>query len=405
MRGKYVIILTALLAGALLVWGFTRKQAPVEAPFAKAARETIISSLTTNGKVEPVEWASARAERAGVIQRVFVQRGQEVAKGVALVQLDVTAAGSQLAAADTQIAQAHAEEQLVRQGGSQLNRTQIDGELAAAQVALHNAQRDYDAIQRLVVKQAAPRHELESLRQRVEQAQLQIQALQQRRAALVSPSDLPVAKAKVNEAESSADYARRTLGQSIIRAPISGTVYQFDLRLGAFVNPGDLVANIGHLRQVRVIVYVDEPDLGRVNVGMPVTITWDAMPGRQWKGAVDKLPTQVVALGSRQVGEVGCIIDNPDRDLLPGTNINAEIRSKVVQNALIIPTAALHREGGSTAVFVLLNNEHVAKREIKIGVTSYTKAQVVQGILEGDSVALPTDKPLKTDARVRPTYP
>lgn len=405
MRGKYAIILTALLAGALLVWGFTRKQAPVEAPFAKAARETIISSLTTNGKVEPVEWASARAERAGVIQRVFVQRGQEVAKGVALVQLDVTAAGSQLAAADTQIAQAHAEEQLVRQGGSQLNRTQIDGELAAAQVALHNAQRDYDAIQRLVVKQAAPRHELESLRQRVEQAQLQIQALQQRRAALVSPSDLPVAKAKVNEAESSADYARRTLGQSIIRAPISGTVYQFDLRLGAFVNPGDLVANIGHLRQVRVIVYVDEPDLGRVNVGMPVTITWDAMPGRQWKGAVDKLPTQVVALGSRQVGEVGCIIDNPDRDLLPGTNINAEIRSKVVQNALIIPTAALHREGGSTAVFVLLNNEHVAKREIKIGVTSYTKAQVVQGILEGDSVALPTDKPLKTDARVRPTYP
>ena len=405
MRGKYILILTAVVAGALLVWGFTRKQAPVEVPFAKASRETITSALTTNGKVEPIEWASARAERSGVIQKIFAQRGQEVAKGAALVQLDVTAAGSQLAAADAQIAQAQAQEQVIRQGGPQSNRTQIETELAAAQVNLRNAQRDYTAVQRLVDKQAAPRQELESLRQRVEQAQLQIQALQQRRAVLVAPTDLPVARAKLNEAQSSAEYARRTVAQSVIRAPISGTVYQFDLRLGAFVNPGDLVANIGRLVQVRVIVYVDEPDLGRVDVRMPVTITWDAMPGRQWKGVVDKLPTQVVALGSRQVGEVGCIIDNPDRDLLPGTNINAEIQSKVVVNALIIPTAALHREGGSTAVLVLQNNERVAKREIKVGVTSYTKAQVLQGLSEGDAVALPMDKPLKVDARVKAVFP
>ncbi len=405
MSRKYVLIAAAVMATALLLWGFTRKQAPVEVPFAKAARETIVSSLSTNGKVEPVEWASARAERSGVIQKVFVQRGQQVAKGAALVQLDNAGAGSQLAAAGAQIAQARAQEQVLRQGGPQLSRTQIEGELAAAQVSLRNAQRDYDAVQRLVAKQAAPRQELESLRQRVEQAQVQIQALQQRRGALVSAADLPVAQAKLNEAESSASYARRMLAQSVVRAPLAGTVYQFDLRLGAFVNPGDLVANVGQLVQVRVIVYVDEPDLGRVNVGMPVTVTWDAMPGRQWKGVVDKLPSQVVALGSRQVGEVGCVIDNPDRDLLPGTNINAEIQSKVVQHALIIPTAALHREAGSTSVFVLENSERMTKREIKVGVTSYTKAQVLQGLNEGDSVALPTDKPLRTDARVKAIYP
>ena len=405
MRGKHLVILAVIAAGALLVWGFTRKQAPLEVPFAKVARETITSTLTTNGKVEPIEWASARAERSGVIQKIFVQRGQEVGKGAALVQLDVTAAGSQLAAAHAQIAQAKAQEQVIRQGGPQSNRTQIEAESSAAQVSLRNAQRDYTAVQRLVDRQAAPRQELEALRQRVEQAQLQIQALQQRRAVLVAPTDLPVAQAKLNEAESSADYARRTLAQSVIRAPISGTVYQFDLRLGTFVNPGDLVADIGRLGQVRVIVYVDEPDLGRVEVRMPVTITWDAMPGRQWKGVVDKLPTQVVALGSRQVGEVGCVIDNPDRDLLPGTNINAEIQSKVVANALIIPTAALHREGGSTAVFVLVDNQRVAKREIKVGVTSYTKAEVLQGLSQGDAVALPMDKPLKIDARVKPLFP
>jgi len=377
----------------------------MQVPFAKAARETIVSSLSTNGKVEPIEWGSARAERAGVVQKILVQKGQEVAKGAPLVQLDFTSADSQLAAANAQIAQANAQEQVIKQGGPQLSRTQIESDLAAAKLTLSNAQRDYDAVQRLVSKQAAPRQELESLRQKVEQAQLQIRALEQRRDALVTPADLPIAKAKLNEAESSATFARRTLAQSIVRAPIAGTVYQFELRLGSFVNPGDLVANVGRLFQVRVNVYVDEPDLGRVAIGMPVTITWDAMPGRQWKGSVDKLPTQVVALGTREVGEVGSIIDNPDRDLLPGTNINAEIQSKVVRNALIIPTAALHRESGVTSIFVLSKDGRVARRFIQVGVTSYTKAQVIQGLAEGEAVALPTDKPFKDGTRVAPIYP
>jgi HlyD family secretion protein len=401
---KRVILVSALAGAVILIWGFTRKRAPPEVPFAKATRETIVSSLSTNGKVEPIEWASARAERSGVVQKVFVARGQQVSKDAPLVQLDVSAANSQLATAAAEIAQAQAQEQVIQQGGPQLTRTQIEAELATARASLANAQKEHEALQRLVAKQAAPRQELETVRQRVEQIQLQIHALEQRRAALVSPTDLPVAKAKLNEAESTAVLARRSLAQSIIRAPIAGTVYQFDLRLGAFVNPGDLVANVGRLEQVRVSVYVDEPDLGKVSIGMPVTITWDAMPGRQWKGVVDKLPTQVVPLGTRQVGEVGCMIDNPDRDLLAGTNINAEIQSRVVQNALIIPTAALHREGGTTSVFQL-SGDRVIWRQIKVGVTSYTKAQVLQGLSDGDSVALPTDKPLKNGMRVASAYP
>src|SRR5207302_2134195 len=139
--------------------------------------------------------------------------------------------------------------------------------------------------------------------------------------------------------------------------------YEFDLKQGAFLNPGDQVAKVGKLDRVRVTVYVDEPDLGKVRKGELVTITWDALPSHQWKGQVDKLPTQVVPLGTRQVGEVGCIIDNPDRDLLPGTNINAEIQSQAVPNALVIPTAALHRESGATAVFVL-SGDRVSWRPI-----------------------------------------
>src|SRR6202035_4430634 len=78
--------------------------------------------------------------------------------------------------------------------------------------------------------------------------------------------------------------------------------------------------------------------------GKPVVITWDAMPGRQWKGVVDKTPTQIVALGTRQVGEVYCVIDNPDHNLLPGTNVNVDITAEEAASALTIPKEAVRRD-------------------------------------------------------------
>ena len=139
----------------------------------------------------------------------------------------------------------------------------------------------------------------------------------------------------------------------MVAAPMNGTVYDFDLKQGAFVNPGDLVARVGSLNEVRVTVYVDEPDLGKVRMDEPVTITWDGLPGHQWKGAVDRLPTQVVPHGTRQVGEVGCVIENPDRDLLPNANITAEIQATEVANALALPKEAIRRQGADTGVFLL----------------------------------------------------
>src|SRR5207244_2712857 len=145
------------------------------------------------------------------------------------------------------------------------------------------------------------------------------------------------AEARLDEAKTAAQLAEARIRMSEVQAPISGTVYKFDLKPGAYLNAGDLVASIGRLDHVDVKVYVDEPDLGRVMKGMPVTITWDALPGRQWKGSVDRTPAQIVPLGSRYVGEVVCVIENPDHGLLPGTNVSAAILSETVEGAVTIP--------------------------------------------------------------------
>jgi len=397
--------LAILLVGAAVIvaWVATKKAAPPEVEFVKVTRETLISSLSTNGKVEPIEWMPVRSERSGIITRVLVSRGQQVAKDQPLVELDTRVASADLAKAEAAIQEAKAQEQLLAQGGRIGERQQIDADIARTKLDLDAAQKSYQALDRLVAKQAATRQELDSARQLVDQLQLKIQALEKSKGALVSGIDKEIAKARLQEAQSAASVAQSNLELSSIRAPMDGTVYDFDLKQGSYVNPGDPIAKVGRLDRVRVTVYVDEPDLGKVHEGEPVIITWDPLPGHQWKGKVDKLPTQIVPLGTRQVGEVGCVIENPDRDLLPNANINADIQATVVENGLAIPKEAIRRQGSETGV-LLLQGDRVVWRKVNLGISSYTKTQVLSGLSDGDAAALPSEKPIQNGSRVQPLF-
>lgn len=400
-RSWLTVVLIAVTAVA--VWILSRKTSPPEVDFVKVTRETIVSSLGTNGKVEPIEWLPARAERAGTITRVWVARGREVRKDAPLVELDTRVANAELGKAQAAIQEAQTQERVLDQGGRIAERQQVDADLARARLDLDVAQKQQAALERLVAKQAATQVELDNTRQVVDQLQLRIHALEQHKAALVTGSDKEIAKAKLQEAEAAAAVAHINLDLGAIRAPMDGTVYDFDLKVGAFLNPGDLVAKVGKLDRVRVTVYVDEPDLGRVRKGETVIITWDALPGHRWRGEVDKLPTQVVRLDTRQVGEVGCVIENPERDLLPNANINADIQAAVIPGALVLPKEAFRRQGSETGVF-LLQGDRVAWRKVNLGASSYTKSQVLSGLQEGDAVALPTEKAMKSGSKVEPIF-
>lgn len=405
MKARYWVLLLVLAAGAAaLVWRLVSlRNRPPEAPFAKVTRGMIMSSLDTNGKVEPIEWAVARAERGGPVEKILVQKGQHVEEGAPLVEQDARDARAELVADEARIAQIRAELATLDRGGRAVDLADIEGNLASERLELRVAQKNYEELVRLQQKHAAAAQEVTAAKDQVEKARLQIRSLEQRKAALATPSDKSVAQARLRDAEAAAQAARDRIARSTVRAPMGGLVYQFDLKPGAYLNPGDVVAAIGRLDRVRVKVFVDEPDLGRVGKGMLVTITWDALPGRVWKGVVEKTPTQVVTLGTRQVGEVSCVIENPDQDLLPGANINASIRSQVVESALTIPREALYRQDGRTGVYVL-EGDHVAWHTVTPGASSITRIQV-EGLEEGASVALPSARTLKDGMLVRPVYP
>jgi len=277
----------------------------------------------------------------------------------------------------------------------------VDAALARLATEREAAAREVEILARLVDKQAATRAEWTAARDRLALVETQIDAESKRKQSLVTRKEIEALKARVAEAEAALRQAQAKARKASVRAPSSGVVIETGPKAGEWVEPGALLAKVGDPSRLKVTIYVDEPDLGKVRAGLPAAITWDAMPGRRWEAVVRKLPSQVVPLGTRQVGLVVAEMDNPKGELPPGANINARILSSVVEQALTVPKAALRREQGRLGVFVLAENR-LQWREVETGVSSATAAEIRSGLKEGELVALPAEAPLAAGMEVRP---
>lgn len=398
---KKLLLLLAIAAVAVIAWGIVRKSRPPVVNFGRVTRQTLVSTLPTNGKVEPYQWQAVRAETAGLVSRVPVHLGQSVAKGAVIAEMSDPALASDVEAAEARVAEARANLAALEEGGRSADQADIANSLAQARLDLDRERKEAETLTRLVQKQAATPMEAQAAADKVRQTEALISGLEKRRAALVAPTDVEASKARLADAEAALRLARQHSASSIVRAPIAGEIYGLAVRPGDYLNPGDLITNLGRLDRVRVRVYVDEPLLGRVSRGEPVTITWEALPGKQWHGVVEQMPSSIETLGSRQVGEVVCTIENPGRELIPGNNVDAAIRTAVAENALVMPKEALRHDATGDYVFVL-KGDAVERRVVKAGISTVNQLQVTDGLAEGDAVALPGDVPLATGTRVTP---
>jgi HlyD family secretion protein len=396
---KKLLLLLLLVVAAVIGWGIFRKTAPPQVSFTRVKRTTLVSTLPTNGKAEPFVWQAVNAETAGLVSQVAVREGQRVAKGAVLAVIADPSLAADVAAGEAKAAEARANLAALQAGGKPSELAGIENNLARARFDLEQHQKEYDTLRRLAEKQAAVPVDVEAAHDKVRQSQIEIEGLENRRKSLVDQTEIAAARARLQDVEVALNLARQRATLNTLLAPIAGEIYGLAVRPGAYVNVGDLAANVGRLDRLRVRVYVDEPELGRVAEGQPVTITWDALPGKQWHGTVERKPASIQALGSRQVGEVICSIENPGRELVPGANVNAEIRTAVVEGALVVPKETLRHDAQGDYVFAL-TGDTVARRPVKKGASSVTEVQVVQGLAEGDAVALPSDVPLKPGDRV-----
>ena len=370
-------------------------------PVTRVVRQTLTSTLSTNGKVEPADYVDVRAESQGLVRRVAVQQGAAVKKGDLLAEIGDPSLEQELNAAEAREAQIRADIATLEGGGRSSDIAELEGNISRLNTDRQAAQKNVDSLARLVEKQAATAYELQQARQAVESVDSQIASLRQRRGSLITKGDVTAAQARLREAQANTELIRTRAKLNAILSPIAGTIYDLPVKAGMFLHPGDAVASVGRLDPVQVRVYVDEPELGRVAKDQKVRLTWDGMPGREWLGSVEKMPTQIITLGSRQVGEVLCTIQNPRRELVPGTNVNAFILTQVVQDALTVPKAAVRRDNG-VGVFVLQADNTLKWQPVVTGASDPLRVEVMDGLKSGDVVAEPSEGTVTAGMKISP---
>jgi HlyD family secretion protein len=393
-----VAFLVAAAVAGMAVW---RRSNGPKITFVRVRRMTLVSTLPTNGKVEPFEWQAIRAERSGIISSVPVREGQQVRKDEIVASISDPSLQAEIQGTEARVSEARANLSALESGGKPAELAEIENSLKQAHLEQEQQRKDHASLERLETKQAATRMEVDAARQKLQQSEATIEGLERRRRSLVARTDVAAAQARLQDAQAALSLARERAAQGVVRSPLAGVIYNLSARAGAYANPGDLLADVGRLDRLRVRLYVDEPELGRIAERQPVTLTWEALPGKQWKGAVERLPSSIQALGTRQVGEVICLIANPGHELLPGTNVDATIRTAVVGNALVIPKETLHRDAQGIFVYRLAGGT-VEHRAVKTGTSSISAVEVTEGLGEGDAVALPSDTPFKPGDHLTP---
>jgi len=384
---RWILWLAAAVVAVILLASFAWRDDSVSVITATVKRGNIRSLISTNGKVEPINNFEAHAPTGTVVKRVLVKEGDHVKQGQLLVELDAATAESQAAQALARIRGSEADMHAIEHGGTQEEVLTIQAQMVKAVADRDAAQRNLDALQRLQQTGAASPGEVRAGQAQLATAEAQVKLLQSKQNERYSRPEISSVQAKQSEAQSAYSATQDILRQLVIRAPFAGVVYSLPVRQGTYVNPGDLVLQEADLSKILVRAYVDEPDVARLSPGQRIEVTWDAVPGRIWTGAVSSIPAAVKLHGTRNVGETTCTVPNQDFKLLPNINVGVTIVTAEHDHVLIVPREALRMDAGKPYLYVVANNE-IQQRNVETAISDLTKAEITSGVSEGMKVAL-----------------
>ncbi len=384
-RKIWIIVALVLLLGALALHYFTRSVVPVRT--AKAERGQLISTLSTNGKVEPVNNFAAYSPGPATVKAVYVHNGEKVTVGQPLLSLDDSEAKSGVAAALAAERGAQAELQALQHGGTRSQQITLSGDVGKTKAARDQAAATLATLQQLQKQGAASTSEVEAAQHALAADDASLKVLEQQQTQNFAPIDLEHAEANVTNAKAAYASALDVLQRENVRAPFDGTVYSVLVRPSDFVPGGFQLLQMANLKQIQIRAYFDEPEIGKLTIGEPVKIVWEAKPQQVWHGHVVRTPTTIVTYGTRNVGEALVSVDDSDETLLPNTNVTITVTLKDVRNALLIPREALHVDDNGDYVYQVADGR-LRRTAVVIGALNLTQVQIISGIPEHTVVAL-----------------
>jgi HlyD family secretion protein len=406
LRNRTLLFLVLAGIVAFVLVRVSGRQPIAKISATRPVRQNVFSTISSNGKVEPISPYIVRALSDTFVQKVYASEGQNVKKGQLLIELDVNNAAAELAAARSRLLRAEDDLKAAKNGGRADEAARVSADLAKTQASVDRLQHEHESLKRLLAEGAATKDELAANELSLAQGRSDLAKLTAAKQEFTRQVGLDASRAElaVQQSQSGVAALEEKVRQGKIIAPFDGTLYSLPARSGLYVTTGQLLAEMADLHKVRVRAFVDEPDLGGLEVDLPAKITWDALPNDSWKGKTETVPKQVVARNSRSVGELLCSVNNDNLQLLPNTNVNVQIDLKERKDVLTVPRGAVETENSNRYVYVVKGNtleKRLERRQIQVGIADATNFEVVGGLQGNELIALPGDVDLKNGMTVK----
>ncbi len=285
---------------------------PIQYKTQPAVRGHISVTVTATGNLEPTNQVDVGSELSGTIKEVEVDYNARVKEGQVLARLDTSKLKAQFLESKASLESARAK---LLQAKATVKETK--GELARLKYL------------REINGKAVSRHDLD--------------AAEAARARAVAEE--ASCKAGVSQNEATLAANETDLSKAVVRSPISGIV------LTRSVEPGQTVAAAmstpvlftlaEDLTKMKLLVDVDEADVGEVREGQEATFTVDAYPNRRFPARIIQVRYGAKTKNSVVTYKAVLNVDNSDFSLRPGMTATAEITVKRIENAILVPNAAL----------------------------------------------------------------
>lgn len=203
-------------------------------------------------------------------------------------------------------------------------------------------------------------------------------------------AELQAAQAALRRLSAQRDYAA-------LLAPADGTIIRRDGEVGQYISPGQAIFVLACCAPLRVTAEIDEEDISRVRVGLPVLLKADALPGQVFDGTVSEVTPKgdPVARSYR----VRIALPHPGA-LQTGMTVDANVVVVRREHALLVPTGAVR----DSAVWVV-EAGRLRRRPVTAGIRGPQRIEVRQGLREGERVVADATAALAEGRRVRPRAP
>ncbi|HLP19801.1 MAG TPA: efflux RND transporter periplasmic adaptor subunit [Chitinophagales bacterium] len=360
MLGKIIKVLLVVVVLGIFGWTFyflysKSKKEPEKITTVQPSIQTIIQKTVATGAINPRREVAMKSQVSGIVEKLFIKAGDKVRQGDVIARVKIIP--------------------------NMLNLSNAENRLNQAKIAVDNAKIEYERLTQLYKDKVISAQEYQTVNNRYQTANEELDAAQ---------NSLQLIKEGTSAKQGS-------VTNTLIKSTISGMVLDVPVKEGNSViesntfNEGTTIASVADMGEMIFVGKVDESEVGKIHVGMPLILTIGALQEDKFEAKLEYIsPKGVTENGAIQF-EIKAAVDLKEGKFLrAGYSANADIILSRKDSVLSVPESVLTFEGQKVFVEIETAPGKLEKKEIKTGLSDGIQIQVKEGLTGKENIKTPT---------------